>query len=90
MNKKTGGTAFPNVDCNGQGIADASSGMTLRDYIAAKAMQSLICNEKITCGDSSGGFDISQIALFAYSIADEMIEAGKLGAAYQISAGYGE
>jgi hypothetical protein len=48
------------------------AGMSLRDYFAAKAMQSLLTNPEIlTMG-------IGRIANQAYRIADAMIEAGKL------------
>ena len=43
-----------------------NSGMELRDYFAARAMQSLI----ITDTDSK----MDQIAIFAYKMADEMME----------------
>jgi hypothetical protein len=43
-----------------------SQGMELRDYFAARAMQSLI----ITDTDSK----MDQIAIFAYKMADEMME----------------
>jgi hypothetical protein len=57
MSRDTGGPAFP--------VGTAYQGMTLRDYFAAKAMQSLI--EKYTHdGDVSRN---------AYKIADAMLQA---------------
>lgn len=53
-------------------IVESSSGMTLRDYFAAKSMQGLTANEK-------GAYDLdySQRAEWAYKQADAMIEARK-------------
>ena len=47
-----------------------SQGMELRDYFAARAMQSLIITE-IYEGDSRG---LSDVARSAYFLADEMME----------------
>ena len=62
MNKETGGMAFP---------SGLDRGMTLRDYFAAKAMQSLIAAYK---DDHSVSDDISKRA---YYYADAMMEARK-------------
>jgi len=54
------------------------TGMTLRDYFAAKAMQGLIARE------SSGAFNFEacpndpwRVAQWAYDVADEMLKARK-------------
>ena len=55
-----------------------SRDMTLRDYFAAKAMQGLIARE------STGAFNFEscpndpwRVALWAYDVADQMLEARK-------------
>lgn len=70
MNKDTGGPAFPelgNVGYNSDWQLD--NGMTLRDYLAAKAMQGM-CAHTDTWGISSQ----TNIAKTAYEIADKMLE----------------
>lgn len=47
-------------------------GMTIRDYFAAKAMQSLLTDSQFV------SMPVEHIANEAYRIADGMIEAGKL------------
>ena len=63
--KDTGGPAFPvktaMFDCT-------QSGMTLRDYFAAKAMQAMIARIPMSGGET---------ARVAYIIADAMLEARK-------------
>ena len=53
--------AFP----TGTGVTPYNSGMTLRDYFAAKAMQALIDNDGL----------FSEIPTQAYEIADAMLKA---------------
>jgi len=55
--------AFPNEGFNGWG--EPFKGMTLRDYFAAKAMQSILYE----------GLDDKETAKSAYALADEMIKA---------------
>ena len=69
MNKETGGPAFPATNHYGHKL----TGMTLRDYFAAKAMQGWL---------STYGDDVPQqavlpenIAMLAYQIADAMLKA---------------
>lgn len=54
--------------------SDGHNGMTLRDYFAAKAMQSgyasLLDDKKIT-----SGFTVKEIAMYAYAMADAMVQA---------------
>ena len=63
-----GGTAFPTS--NYQKIVPISTGysegMTLRDYFAAKAMQSFVLNKNILLDDA---------AELAYKMADAMLRA---------------
>lgn len=57
--------AFP----TGTGVTPYKSGMTLRDYFAAKAMQAIITNHKLEdCDDNV-------VAANAYQLADFMLEA---------------
>jgi hypothetical protein len=68
-NTNTGGPAFAKqLECNRDGYA-VTGGMTLRDYFAAKAMQSM--NSREDYRDASA----SAIALDAYALADAMIYA---------------
>ena len=69
--KETGGPAFPRP-----GDFNPQTGMTLRDYFAAKAMQGLCARE------DGKGFDFStfpndpmRVALWAYDVADQMLKA---------------
>ena len=63
-NTNTGGPAFPS-----QREHTTKEGMTLRDYFAAKAMQSM--NGRQDYLDASA----SAIALDAYALADAMLKA---------------
>jgi hypothetical protein len=70
-----GGQAFP-VDYDHQtfqphNVAEAKrlmSGMTLRDYFAAKAMQGICAHH------DTWGLSVAEIAHRAYDIADHMLE----------------
>ena len=59
----TGGSAFPRP-----GDFNPQQGMTLRDYFAAKAMQAILSNPEFQEEDS-------QLAMYAYNVADAMIQA---------------
>lgn len=61
MTKETGGPAFP-YDRTQQ-----PSGMTLRDYFAAKAMHGLLESTRVS--------DAKLIARDAYQMADQMLKA---------------
>jgi hypothetical protein len=65
--KDTGGSAFPAPATN---ATFASSGMTLRDYFAAKAMQGLLASG-IECGPD----DVASVVASAYILADAMLKA---------------
>ena len=68
-NTNTGGPAFAQqLECNRDGYA-VTGGMTLRDYFAAKAMQSLILG--LTGHDN----EIPDTAEDAYEFADAMLKA---------------
>lgn len=75
MSEKTGGPAFP-----AQFFDERATGMTLRDYFAAKAMQGLVSielteqNIDLFRRDADGNPSVS---LTAYYIADAMLEARK-------------
>ena len=69
----TGGPAFPVLHQNeitGY-IPPETSGMTLRDYFAAKAMQAMLLNQPPHDTDEP----YSAYASDAYEIADAMLEA---------------
>ena len=67
MNKPTNPPAFPrNILDHGHGVTSThESGMTLRDYFAAKAMQALIDNDGL----------FLHIPTQAYAVADAMLKA---------------
>ena len=62
--------AFPVFPETGGGHAAAFQGMTLRDYMAARAMQGMI-----QYGPWSDEQDMRQIAVCAYLQADAMLKA---------------
>jgi hypothetical protein len=68
-----GGPAFPDsVAVGPAGDLYGSTGMTLRDYFAAKAMQAMIT--KSSGQDSTGGkAGVPLIAGYAYEFADAML-----------------
>ncbi len=78
MSKETGGPAFPlpMATLDGGGIVDAADleqeGMTLRDYFAAKALQSLIAGRSWDHLKSHEEI-IDAWAAAAYKTADAMI-----------------
>ncbi|EOI6457448.1 hypothetical protein ACMU59_004188 [Yersinia enterocolitica] len=61
---KTGGLAFPFNDIGG----DCYPGMTLRDYLAAKAMQATLSNPNCD-------YYKDDLAEWSYQVADAMIKA---------------
>ena len=69
MSNNTGGPAFPGVDYVSQHGKKNPEGMTLRDYFAAKAMQSM--NLRPDYEDASALL----IAMDAYALADAMLKA---------------
>jgi hypothetical protein len=68
--KNTGGTAFPFLELDGSGMAHHQhEGMTLRDYFAAKAMQTML-HDALEYDTTD-----NEIAITAYKMADEMLKA---------------
>ena len=66
MNDDTGGPAFPNEGFNGWG--KPQEGMTLRDYFAAKALES--------CGFTVKPYNTTaETAEKCYAMADAMLKA---------------
>lgn len=70
--QNTGGQAFPCLERGGNGLDLTDGGMTLRDYFAAKAMQSLFQN---TTFDRANSFQQKNVASLAYQMADSMLKA---------------
>lgn len=66
MMGNTGGPAFPTLADNGHAMNQ--DGMTLRDYFAAKAMQSLLLAAKTSQ-------DVDLLSKGAYQMADAMLKA---------------
>jgi hypothetical protein len=71
MNTNTNTSAFPWMVDDGEKVT-GNKGMTLRDYFAAKAMQSLITASVTEPGMVGPADNISD---YAYSYADAMLEA---------------
>ena len=71
MTTNTGGPAYPtsNYGAIVPISTGYSEGMTLRDYFAAKAMQSILVG--IECGPD----DVASVVASAYIIADAMLKA---------------
>jgi hypothetical protein len=67
---KNGGPAFPIVASSSEYIC--ASGMTLRDYFAAKAMQGFLANIGTVAAYSPSDDDIAK---YSYDVADAMLEA---------------
>lgn len=68
-----GGPAFPvteQTNVHDEHVSWAESGMTLRDYFAAKAMQAIIANP-----EEGLSYTESAVAENAYVMADAMINA---------------
>jgi hypothetical protein len=65
--KDTGGSAFPTMLYEHGGESD---GMTLRDYFAAKAMQSLMHTQYV---DMTYEGETANLAHEAYMVADAML-----------------
>lgn len=69
-----GGFAFPQTDFleDGSTTGYGDTGMTLRDYFAAKAMQAML-----THPDTESSVAPQVFAIAAYTMADAMLEARK-------------
>lgn len=74
MKGDNGGPAFPNVpDGDGDKWADWDKGMSLRDYIATKAMQGAIANNMFS--DAGSDHEIEWVVKLSYKYADAMLKA---------------
>ena len=72
----TGGPAFPLHNHGAQTLGLHVTGMTLRDYYAAKAMQGLLANPKLANEIlKHGGCHSGWIEISAWAFADEMLKA---------------
>lgn len=82
MSKEDGGNAFPVADYDHMTFQPANvdvhkrqlSGMSLRDYFAAKAIQGLIAGS-MADGSSWGKDDAQLMAQTAYEVAEAMLAA---------------
>lgn len=73
MSKEDGGPAFPVIEFDqqtGQSFAQ-HMGMTLRDYLAAKALAGMLAGES----DANGLWKAEDCAFRAYRIAEAMLKA---------------
>jgi len=74
MTKETGGPAFPLHNHGVQTLGMHISGMTLRDYFAAKAMQSYIQQNSVMLAIADEKFSIGKICTASYDWADSMLK----------------
>ena len=74
MSRDTGGPAFPHWDGPS---GNCFNGMTLRDYFAAKAMQSLVngLSDSDRTAVLDGVLGFARISATAYCAADAMLKA---------------
>ncbi len=75
-----GGSAFPNEGFNGWGQPE--TGMTLRDYFAAKAMQGFCANPSVFAPNGRNGWTlvnctVVQLSEVCYGMADGLLKARK-------------
>lgn len=76
MSNKTGGPAFPelgNVGCNSDWQSE--SGMTLRDYFAAKALSGWLASYPESCTHPIVAGNADEVAKHSYMLADAMLRA---------------
>jgi hypothetical protein len=70
-NTNTGGSAFPFTDYDSHGdVMDIHSGMTLRDYFAAKAMQGMLASADSWINKD----EVEDFATICYALADGMLK----------------
>jgi hypothetical protein len=69
MTKETGGPAFPLHNHGVQTLGMHISGMTLRDYFAAKAMPQAFKEV-----EEAESYNINDVAAIAYQYADAMLK----------------
>ncbi|WP_278939920.1 hypothetical protein [Pseudomonas helleri] len=83
MNKEDGGPAFPAPEAAkarfGDSNPDAFLGMSLRDYLAAKAMQGYLANawqaQELESLGESAAQQMATVAEISYAMADAMLVA---------------
>lgn len=76
MSNNTGGPAFPLHSETRPAIDTEWCGMTLRDYLAAKAMQAVLTSPILMAAvGSKGGSATQHIAKQSYEMADAMLKA---------------
>lgn len=88
-NINDGGPAFPVTAENGYNRNSCGEGMSLRDYFAAKAMQSCVAKmafdqptEDMLKANGIQAADFEKfVAMLSYSMADHMLQARKCGPA---------
>ena len=73
MSNNTGGPAFPQERTLPCGSHEECEGMTLRDYFAARAMQSTFYPAILESIRIDQDLNCDKIAEFAYTMADAMI-----------------
>ena len=74
-NTNTGGPAFPLHNHGVQTLGLHVTGMTLRDYFAAKAMQGLMSRVDHVNGDCVTNASPDDVAGYAYVLAGAMLKA---------------
>lgn len=86
MNKEDGGPAFPAPEAAkarfGDSNPDAFLGMSLRDYLAAKAMQGYLANawqaQELDSLGESAAQQMATVAEISYAMADAMLAARRV------------
>lgn len=88
MKALAGGPAFPFAATDTSNEQMQAQGMTLRDYLAAKAMQAQVttdmvpgesCDALVRAAERSGQDPLFRLALNSYEIADAMLMAREHG-----------
>ena len=74
MNKEIRGPAFPQYSFSNHGVY-VDGGMTLRDYFAAKAMQSLFAGAVTDAFTLDQDINCDMAARISYTMADAMLKA---------------
>lgn len=70
-------SAFPVLERGGMGLELTDPGMLLRDYFAAKAMQSFLMDDAIMNESDHALEWLQKTAAASYEMADAMLEARK-------------
>ena len=75
MKPNTGGPAFPTEVWDNEGVPHHTEGMTLRDYFAAKAMQSTLADNAYVERTETASEWLAMVAKASYEMADAMLKA---------------